>query len=247
MGQCSDGDSLRQKEGKEVLGIGSAPKLPDIFLSSGISEEVVRELSRGAKLVSFGAGERIFRVGDSADTLWILKRGKVILKHSAGEGEEVIVDILTPREVIVGISALIGEPYAAEAWAGSECLLLRLPARVVREAMKESAELTQRLFMLLVQRVRHMEKSLVLFRHTAGHRIIQTLYELCQKFGNEVPVTHRELAGIAGTTVETSIRTLSPLRGQGILRLGRGRITILNKRKLRHLALSNRILRVTRR
>lgn len=154
---------------------------------------------------------------------------------------------MTPREALVGISALADGPYAASAYAGSECTLLRIPSQAIREAMKSSSELTERLFSLLVERIRHMEASIVLFHHSAGHRLIQTLYGLCQKFGNEIPVTHRELAGIAGTTVETSIRTLSPLRQQGIVKLARGRITVLDKARLRRLALSESPLRVARR
>jgi CRP-like cAMP-binding protein len=197
--------------------------------------------------VTFPGGEAIFRTGEEADDFWILKKGKVVLKRPGSGGQEAVLDILTPKEAVIGVSALAGGPYAATAYAAGECLLLRVPAALVREAMRSSPELTTRLFALLVARIRHMEVSIAQFHDFAGPRILETLYGLSEKFGQKIPVTHRELAGMAGTSLETSIRTLSPLRAAGVLRLSRGQITILNKAKLRRMALRESTPRVNRR
>lgn len=210
-------------------------KIP--FLT-GLPENILQELSSAAIEVRFHPGDAIFRMNEDAEHFWILKKGKVILKRPVSRGQEATLDILTPKEAVIGVSALAEGPYAASAYAADECTLLRIPATLIRKAMQSSPDLTARLFSLLVGRIRHMEASIALFHKSAGPRIMQVLYGLCEKFGREIPVTHKELAGMAGTTVETSIRTLSPLRAKGILKLSRGHITVLDKGKLQRIAFS---------
>ena len=67
----------------------------------------------------------------------------------------------------------------------------------------------------------------------AGRRVFNVLYMLYFKFGETVPVTRYEIADMAGTTPETTIRVLSGLTKIGAIDSRRGQITILNELKLR--------------
>jgi CRP-like cAMP-binding protein len=51
-------------------------------------------------------------------------------------------------------------------------------------------------------------------------------------------ITHEDLASLAGTVREVASRTLSALEKKGILRTGRGRITILDLERLEGAAAS---------
>jgi CRP/FNR family transcriptional regulator len=67
-------------------------------------------------------------------------------------------------------------------------------------------------------------------------RLAQVLVGLSEKFGKTIPLTKHELAEMAGTTVETTIRLLSQLKRDGVLKSSRGSTTILKSDRLRRLA-----------
>jgi len=184
---------------------------------------------------TYSTGEIIFHEGDRSEYLWILRRGRVVLKRKSITGQEVILDILTPEEGFFGVSSLDGNPYVATAVAGNSCLLYRIPAEKVRKWMKAYPALAELLFSFALKRLRHMESTVSLYHNSASQRLLHTLYTLSQKFGKTIPITHKELANMAGTTVETSIRTLSLLRSEGILKIRRGMMTVQNRIRLRNL------------
>jgi len=62
--------------------------------------------------------------------------------------------------------------------------------------------------------------------------VLTTLFE---KFGAEIKLTSGELAELAGTTTETTLRTMARLRGLGIVESQRGRVKIISPASLQKL------------
>jgi CRP/FNR family transcriptional regulator len=52
----------------------------------------------------------------------------------------------------------------------------------------------------------------------------------------DVTLTRQDVADMAGTTVETAIRTMSRLRQRGIIATKRGRVVILDRGRLQNIA-----------
>jgi CRP-like cAMP-binding protein len=48
----------------------------------------------------------------------------------------------------------------------------------------------------------------------------------------QIPLTHGQIAALAGTSRETTTKALGELADHGALRLGRGRITVVDPRRL---------------
>jgi CRP-like cAMP-binding protein len=59
-------------------------------------------------------------------------------------------------------------------------------------------------------------------------RLERVLYTLYRKFGSILEFTSGELAELAGTTTESTLRAMARFRACGIVRTGRGRIVITN-------------------
>ncbi|MCR4296240.1 MAG: helix-turn-helix domain-containing protein, partial [Elusimicrobia bacterium] len=76
-------------------------------------------------------------------------------------------------------------------------------------------------------------RNLVRFgRESVNDRIVSTLLTLRERFGDEIPATRHELATWVGASQETVFRGLAVLRAKKILRTERGRIRILDAKKL---------------
>ncbi len=59
-------------------------------------------------------------------------------------------------------------------------------------------------------------------------RMQRILHTLHRKFGSTLRFTSLEIAGMIGTTTESSLRALSKMRRQGLIETQRGKITLLN-------------------
>ncbi len=73
-------------------------------------------------------------------------------------------------------------------------------------------------------------------------RVFNVLYMLHFKFGDTIPITREEIAEMAGTTTETTIRVLSKLKSLGIIDSKRGHIVILSKTKFRDVSRSSYLI-----
>ncbi len=70
------------------------------------------------------------------------------------------------------------------------------------------------------------------FRKVA-ERVALTLYDGVSRNGEMVRLTQSELAAQVGTTREVVARCLASLQAAGVVRLGRGRITVLDRDRLK--------------
>ena len=66
-------------------------------------------------------------------------------------------------------------------------------------------------------------------------RVVRVLTTLFEKFGAEIKLTSGELAELAGTTTESTLRTMARLRSLGIVESRRGRVRIISPTSLRNL------------
>ncbi len=78
-------------------------------LLAGVSEDAAREVLALATRVSLPAGAALFRLGEDADRLFLIDRGRILLTlpmKVGGHDEDILVEERVPGE-IVGWSALV--------------------------------------------------------------------------------------------------------------------------------------------
>ena len=180
-------------------------------------------------------GAVIFEEGRPAVSVWIVQRGCVyIVKRTPGGGTATIFAI-TPEEALCGISALDRQAYAGGGVAATQSQLLEIPAETFSHLLKAYPEFASRVLLTCCTRMRHMAEAISLGQAPVQQRLAYALLRLRSTFGNTIPVTHQELARMAGTRWETSIRTLATLRRRGWLASRRGQVTILKPQQLKEL------------
>ena len=94
--------------------------------------------------------------------------------------------------------------------------------------------------LLAQQVVRLNEQLLEALYVPVDKRILRRLLALRDICGVEdgvaLPFTQEDLASMAGTTRPTANRVLTRLRDDGLIELGRGRITVVDRAALEHRA-----------
>ena len=205
----------------------------------GMTEPERQRIERACADRRYPRGATIFSKGDAADSLYIIKEGKVRMLSLSDEGAETIVHILKEGEIF-GELLLSEEKRALTAAAGTDVLVAVLPKAGLVELLPSIPALSRNLIRLLSRRLMNVERHFVEFGHTwSYHRLARTLLRLCAEHGRKTPagiliplrLTHEDLANMIGTTRETVTTQLNRFRRMGLVRR-QDRFLLVNRHRL---------------
>ena len=183
----------------------------------------------------YAKGETIFRAGQPSEAVWVVRTGRVHLMNYLADGKVSTMCVMAQGETFCCLPALDRKPYPADAVAAVDSAVVRIPIDAFHQAMNRSPAFTQDTLCLFCDRLRQVEHKGCMVYEPAEQRLAQVLLGLAKKFGSTVPLTHRELAEIAGTTHETTTRTLNRFKQQGLIRSSRGKTTLVRPEQLQAL------------
>ena len=194
-----------------------------------------RQLAQVSQEKRYAKGETVFREGQPAEAVWLVKTGRVHLMKFLADGKVSTTCVMTAGEPFCCLPTLDRKPYPVDAVAAEETVLVRIPLGAFHEAMGRSKPFAQETLCLFCDRLRQVEHKSCMLYESADLRLAQILLTLTKKFGATIPLTRQELAELAGITHETAIRTLSRFKRQGLIKSSRGQTTILKPAGLQAL------------
>jgi CRP/FNR family cyclic AMP-dependent transcriptional regulator len=186
----------------------------------------------------FAAGEVIFHEGDRGDSVHLIERGHVAIRVGTPLGDVATLIILGPGSAFGELALLDGN----ERRSASAVAIGSVETRVVDhrefEALRRDHPQSERfLVALLAAQVRRLSELAVEAMFVpADTRVLRRLLALAAQFGEDdsavIPLTQDDLASMAGTTRSTANRVLKKAEADGLLRLARGRIEIVDPEQL---------------
>ena len=207
--------------------------LAKVPLFQAIPSTRLSALGKTAELRRFRKGETLFEERTPAESVWVIQRGWVYLVKRTPSGMPATIFTVTPEEVLCGFSAVTGRgAYYASAVAATDTTAICLPRGEFAKLLRSEAGFAERVLALYHTRMRHMAQMISLTSSPVEQRLAYTLLRLRTTFGSTIPVTHHELAQMAGTRWETSIRTISSFKRKRWLSTSRGKMTILQPNRL---------------
>jgi CRP-like cAMP-binding protein len=183
----------------------------------------------------FKKGEVVFHEGRPSDSVWVTLEGRIHLLHHPSNGRIQATCVMAPGETFCCLPALDQGVYPATAVAATKARVLQIPHHLFQDMMKKSPGLLQQTLCFFSARLRQVETKGCMIHDPVERRIAQALLALRKKFGNSIPLTRQEIAELAGTTVETVIRTISRFQKQEWVRSGRGKVHLLQPDSLAQL------------
>lgn len=207
----------------------------DIFSDLSVAEMAV--LADAAPMRGFAAGDLLYSPLHPTETLFILKAGRVRIFRVSPDGRALTTAIVVPG-TIFGDMRLLGQQmhdsFAEALDAVTVCVMDR---RDVERFLLSDVRIAARISELLGDRVSQLERRLSdsVFK-SVPEWVATTLCLLADEDrrrplsrGAQVALTHEQLAALVGTSRETTSKVLGELAERGLVRLGRGRINILDR------------------
>ena len=217
--------------------------LRSVPLFADLEEGELERFSHVAVPRSFPAGTRVFHEGDSSDACYIVSEGSFRVTREHSDGRAITLATLGPGEIFGELAMLDGDKRSASAESITDGTLLALPANDVRSLLSRNPEIALKLVAGLVRRLRAANARLSRQSfQTVPSRVAGILLQLSRDGqdgdGEMTEVTIRmnqtDLAQLAGTSRESVSRFLAELERAGVVRSGRGRVTVLQPGKLRN-------------
>lgn len=185
-------------------------------------------------------GRLIYSQGDTSEALFLLKRGKVHIYRVTPDGRKLLTAAVEPG-TLFGNMAFTGttmqDGFAEAVEDSTLCVMSR---HDIEDLVREFPSVGIRLLDMVSRRVRELEARLEegLLRDMPS-RVAAALLRLREhQTGDEITITHQELADNLGTYRETVTHTLGDLQDRGLIALRRGRIEIRDAQALSVLVAS---------
>jgi CRP-like cAMP-binding protein len=227
-------DTLRLQSA-HIGGLKEAP------LFRGLPEEVLQDVAGYFTPRKYDVDEFLFLEGDSATVYFLLLTGKVKILQTSIDGEQVILHLLGPGDIVGALPTLGTGDYPGSAQAIEPLQAGSIQADRFEELLCDYPTICLNLLRFATAKLQETHKRLrEMSTERVERRIARTLSRLAAQVGKRVtngilvdaPLSRQDLAEMTGTTLYTVSRTLKSWERDGIVTTGRKEVVILKPHNL---------------
>lgn len=223
---------------------GGAP-LQGWTLFLGISPQDRQEIVSAARNCEFRRGHTIHIEGDPVRQVVLLMSGCAKLVQIGQNGTEVILRLCGPGELVGTLGLASQGLHCATAQALRPCEALVWDMRGFDLLFQRFQQLRLNTALILLKELKDMddrfrEISTECVASRLSHQLMRLIDQMgCRENGAvQIDISREELAQLIGTTLYTVSRTLSEWDRKGIVRAGRGTVSVQNPKELERLSKS---------
>jgi CRP-like cAMP-binding protein len=199
---------------------------------------------------SHGKDDYLFFEGEPAQWLVFVAEGRVkMIKHSES-GRETILATFGPGQIVGEVGVLVGDRYPATAQALEPTSTLSLHRAEYVELVRTHPDLAWALIAELGRRLQRAHETIrSMAVEKVERRVARVLLRMASASGERLegdttrgeppgavritaPLSRQDVADMAGTVLETAIRTMSKFQKQGLIETRGGHIILLKPHQL---------------
>lgn len=219
--------------------------LRQVPIFADLSEADLVGLDRRMTSLAWSEGEHLYDAGEAAEHLYVIAAGQAKVYRSTPEGQEVVVDLVGPGDLVGGLRTLGTPTYAETVETLTTVCALRIGAATFGAVLEEFPAVTLRVLQDVATQLGRARATVTeQASGSVAERVAATLLRLADKFGQpgpggvliQVPLSRADLAGLTGSTPESVSRTMSRLRRDGVVESGRRWTAVRDRARLEALA-----------
>ncbi|PBQ33686.1 hypothetical protein CNR22_18510 [Sphingobacteriaceae bacterium] len=189
-------------------------------------------------------GQILFKEGTYSRGIYIVKKGKIKIFQTNGEGKESIVYLYRKNDFF-GYRPLLGDdPHPTSAAAVDTVVVSYIPAEVFLETLENSTALAKRLlvnlskeFSVWINKLSTFSTSSVKERIAISLLIFNEIYHIDHSKNKYtvISINRNDFAAFVGTAKENLVRILRVFKDEKIIASKRTNLTVLNQKALMEL------------
>ena len=209
---------------------------------SGPDREVQCLIADTNREVEFHKGEALFLEGQPSSSLYSLSSGMVKICRDVHDGQEQMVGLSHPGQLLVGLQSISQERYAYSAFAATFVRACKINHDALLAMVRERGDVAMCLIRALNAQLAHSRALMEVMGHKSAASKVASLILLMvpkSQHGNKefsLPFSRREIATLVNLSEETVCRQMARMRRSGIIAAPRHCIAILDWDRLRRVA-----------
>jgi CRP/FNR family transcriptional regulator len=211
-------------------------------LLNGMNQQIMQRINSRMRITKRQRGEWVFVLGDPANSIYFLQKGRVKLTALSAEGQEVLHEIINPGEIFGDTSAMLGVPRTTSAQALELSLLYEISRKDFEALLVLNPELSLQLLKSVGRRLKKAEAQLVnVICKDVSQRVKDALIDLMDRESSvgsnkpvEIRITQQDLANLVGASRQKTWQALKELEDSGMLKLMYRSIVVTAPHKLRN-------------
>jgi CRP-like cAMP-binding protein len=214
-----------------------------IGLFSALEANERRAIASLLRLQRYPARATVVWEGDDGGALFFILSGYLKAVSQGADGNEVLLSVMGPGEVMGELSVLDGSPRSASVVSLEACELAVVERGPLIALVRESPPLALGLISVLTQRLRNLTKRCeTISSLDIPARLAEVLVSLAERHGERrgrdvripVKLSQQDLGNMVGATRESVNKQLRLWTHEGTLHQEEGRVVISDLAALRH-------------
>ena len=205
-------------------------------------KSVIESFVEGRSVNKYRKKQLIYSAGNHPSRLFYVQKGKVKVFITNEDGKELIVSLFTEGDFFGYTSLLEGATYKDNAAAIDETEIAIIPKHEFEELMSTNREIAKKFIKLLAKDVVEKEQHLLNIAYNSlRKKVADALVTLQRKYGTDsnehftINMSRENLAAVAGTAIESLIRTLGDFKNEKLIDITDAVITVRDGKKLQRM------------
>lgn len=223
---------MRKEFSRDMAGLNE-------FIMNAKGIEDLKKLSDARNVRFYKKKENIYSEDGYPRWVYFVVKGKVKTYKTNEQGKELITGLYKEGDFFGYLSLLEECQYKDSAAALEDSQVCMIPKEDFFSLIYKNAEVSRKFIKILSNNLQEREEQLIRIAYNSVRkRVAEALITLATRYkkNNETSfsmnISREDLANLAGTATETTIRTLSDFKEEGLVDIKGGTITVINYDKL---------------
>lgn len=228
-------ESIKKEYQKDIEGLTA-------FIGDVSGKDAMQKFTDGKKISVYRRKENIYREGDYLRGMYYVNKGKLKIFKIHEYGKEFITSLLKDGDFFGYGPLLEGKNSSESAQTLEDSEITFIPQEEFFNLIYNNREIAKKFLHILTKNITEQQEQLLdLAYSSVRKRVAEALVLLQRRYKNDgqqqfsISISREDLANLAGTATETTIRTLTDFKEEGLIDITRGAITIADYEKLSKL------------
>ncbi|MDA9774202.1 response regulator [Saprospiraceae bacterium] len=225
---------IRLKKSERLQAVDNSSDGIQQFFSEAKATKEFEKLSEGRESRKYNKKYLVYEVNQYPRWLYFVKSGQVKCYRTNEFGKDLITDIYSEGDFFGFIPLLKNNKYTENAMALEDAILYMIPPEDFKILLFNNRDFAAKFIKMLANHASHSTAQLIdLAYSSVRKKIANALLLLSDKLEKDsIYVLRDDLAALAGTTKETTVRTLTDFKKEGIIKALDQNIVILDREAL---------------